>query len=331
APRPRLLTNRIKKRTINAEGGEKAVLREYTYTVPPEFDGEKLLRYLRNGLSMSARTVTKLRHDPGSMTNNGLPVRTIDPVHAGDTLRIILREPAVQSIPAGECMPDIIYADNDVLVINKPAMLAVHPTHNHQGDTLANQTAAYLAQNGQTAVFRAVGRLDKSTSGLVLCALNRHAASVLSGSFQKTYLAIAEGELSGFGTIDAPIMRPDPDKTLRAVGPGGDKAVTHWESLACGKGLTLLRLHLETGRTHQIRVHMAHMGHMLAGDEMYGGHTDLIARAALHCETLSFCQPVTGEAFTFTVPPPADMQALIRSFAPAFTMGVEKEKERRIL
>ena len=281
------------------------------YVIPTEYDGKKLLAFLRGGLGMSARTVTKLRHDPGSVLLNGKPVRTVDPVFAGARLCIRLRETgAPVAAEAGEPL-QIAYEDADLIVIDKPAGLAMHPTHNHQGDTLANRLSAYLAQKGAAAAFRAVGRLDKTTSGLVICALNRHSASAMQGDYQKTYFAVVEGALTGEGTVDRPIVRPDPGKTLRAVGAGGEPAVTHWTSLAAGNGHTLLRLTLETGRTHQIRVHCASIGHPLAGDEMYGGSRTLIGRAALHCGALAFTHPITGEALNFAAPMPADMRTLV--------------------
>ena len=133
------------------------------------------------------------------------------------------------------------------------------------------------------------------------------AASKLNGSYDKTYIAIAEGVYESIGTIDAPIIRPDPMKTLRAVGEGGEEAITHWTSLGCKNNLSLLEITLETGRTHQIRVHFASQGTPLAGDEMYGGHTDRIQRHALHCAKLEMNHPVTDEKMVFTAPLPQDM------------------------
>ena len=278
--------------------------------VPAEFDGKKLLAFLRGGLGMSARTVTKLRHDPGALTRGDEPIRTVDPVHAGDLLRIVLRETGAPVEPAAAGDLNVVYEDADLIVIDKPAGLAMHPTHNHQGDTLANRLTRYLMDRGRTAAFRAVGRLDKSTSGLVLCALNRHAAGVLQARYEKTYFAVAEGELTGGGTIDLPILRPDPGKTLRAVGEGGDRAVTRWQAVASGPAFSLLRVMPETGRTHQIRVHFAAIGHPLAGDEMYGGSRCEIGRAALHCGALSFAHPIGGQPLCFTAPLPPDMDRL---------------------
>ncbi len=284
--------------------------RELTLVIPPEYDGKKLIAFLRGSVGVSCRTLAKLKADPMGLSLNGAHVRTVDPVRAGDVLAVRFPQEAGGIAPAPHAALSVVYEDGDVLLINKPGDLAVHPTHNHQGDTLANQVAGYLAAKGTDAVFRAVGRLDKTTSGLVLCALNKHAAYRLSGNYEKTYLAVAEGRLSGSGVIDTPIYRPDPGKTLRAAGDHGDPAVTLWESLATNGSLSLLRVRPLTGRTHQIRVHFASVGCPLAGDEMYGGHADLISRAALHCETVRFVHPVTGEPMAFSALLPEDMQKL---------------------
>ena len=280
--------------------------RKIDCVIGDEFSGKPVKVYLRRVMHMSARTVNILKNDPLGLLLNGEHVRTVDPLTAGDVLSIRLpaEENGIAPMPFDDLR--VVYEDADVMVVNKPAGLAVHPTHNHQGDTLANMVAGYLKSKDENCVFRAVGRLDKQTSGLVLIALNRHAASRLQDHYEKTYLAIAQGEIAEAGTVDLPIVRPDPNKTLRAVGDDGEPAVTHYTPLLYEDGHTLLRLTLETGRTHQIRVHMASVGHPLAGDEMYGGNTARISRAALHCAALSFRHPVTGEALSFIAPVPED-------------------------
>lgn len=284
--------------------------RTLTYTVPDEFDGEKVNIFLRSGIGLSYRMVRSLKQIKGSMLLDGQPIRTIDPIRAGAKLTLTLPQDKSTAEPQ-QYEFEIIYEDNDILVINKPAGLAMHPTHNHQGDTLANAVAYYLKSKGKDAVFRVAGRLDKGTSGIVVCALHKMAASKLNGNYDKTYLAIVQGEYSGSGTINAPIIRPDPMKTLRAVGEGGEEAITHWTSLSCNGSLSLLEITLETGRTHQIRVHFASLGTPLAGDEMYGGSTEKIRRHALHCAKLRLNHPVTGEEMVFTAPPPEDMNKIL--------------------
>ena len=285
--------------------------RKIDYVVPPEFDGEKVNNFLRGGIGISYRTVRSLKQIKGSMLLDGEPIRTIDPLKAGSTLTLILPADKSTAEPQ-QAQFETVYEDDDILVINKPAGLAMHPTHNHQGDTLANAVAYYLAQKGKNAVFRAAGRLDKGTSGIVICALHKFASAKLAGSYEKEYIAVVEGEYTGSGTINAPIIRPDPMKTLRAVGEDGEHAVTHWTALENANGLSKLHITLETGRTHQIRVHFAWLGTPLAGDDMYGGSTEKISRHALHCAKVTLIHPVTNEKMVFEAPLPDDMKKLFR-------------------
>ena len=284
--------------------------RRIKYPIEKEYDGMKLYTYLKAVLGMSTTSVRKLKHSENGLTLNGGYIRTVDLLKAGDELLITFPEEENRIEPTSAEHLDIVYEDDDVLVLNKPAFLAMHPTHNHQGDTLANEVAAYLAAKGKNTLFRAVGRLDKCTSGLVVCALNRHASSKLQGEYDKTYIAIAGGNFEGRGTINKPICRPDPGKTLRAVGEEGEYAVTHWESIATDGEASVLRVTLETGRTHQIRVHFASLGAPLLGDEMYGSTFTGISRAALHCAEVSFLHPISGEALHFEAPLPEDMRKL---------------------
>lgn len=205
---------------------------------------------------------------------------------------------------------DIIYEDDDILVINKKPDIAMHESHNHRCDALSNAVAFHLMKEGKECVFRSVGRLDKGTSGIVVCALNKFSAAKLSGKIYKEYLAVAGGEFYGDGVIDKPIIRPDPMKTLRDVGVGGERAVTHWKSLKVKDGCTLLRIHLETGRTHQIRVHFKSLGAPLVGDDMYGSTDKRLSHQALHCCFVRFTHPVTEQIMEFTAPMPDDMNKL---------------------
>lgn len=285
-------------------------MRHIEYVIPESFNGKKVLHFLRGEAKLSARLVNSLKRIENGITCNGQHIRTVDLLKKGDVLAVNLPEDKPSVEPIGFPL-DIVYEDSDILVINKPAGLAMHPTHNHQGDTLANGVAAYFRDKGQSVTFRAVGRLDKGTSGLVLCALNKPAASKSAGHFHKTYYAVVGGVFRGSGTIDRPIYRPDPMKTLRAVGDEGDRAVTHWQSLWTDGKTSLLEIHLETGRTHQIRVHFASCGTPLCGDDMYGSSDTRINRAALHCGKLELIHPITEENLTFQVPFPADFAALL--------------------
>ncbi|MBR3767260.1 MAG: RluA family pseudouridine synthase [Clostridia bacterium] len=284
--------------------------RTINYEIPPELNGEKLIVFLRGHIKISARLLSKLKNDPLGLLRNGEHIRTVDKVFTGDIITVNFPDEA-GDIPPSDCDDLlIVYEDEDILIINKSADIAMHPTHNHQGDTLANKIAAYFISKNKNIVFRAVGRLDKCTSGLVIIALNAHAANILSEKVEKEYIAIAGGEFHGEGTINKPIIRPDAGKTYRWVGEGGEYAVTHWKSIITDGKRTVLRIHLETGRTHQIRVHFASLGAPLAGDDMYGSKDFSIDRAALHCASLKFLHPVTGKELFFEAQLPDDMKKI---------------------
>lgn len=285
--------------------------RRLQYTIPHEYSSRRVLDFLKH-LGFSHRLITKLKQTPDGILLNGEHIRTIDLMSEGDLLEINLPTDKKESISIPVEMPlDIIYEDDDILVLNKPAMLAVHESHNHLGDTLSNAVAFHLKKEGKPSVFRAVGRLDKGTSGLMVCALNRYAASRLSGKIKKQYLAIATGIYEGEGTIDAPIYRPDPILTVRTVDERGERAITHWKALKNDGKNTLLRVKLETGRTHQIRVHFASLGTPLVGDTMYGTPDERICHQALHCCECRFIHPVKNEEMHFFCDMPDDMKSII--------------------
>lgn len=198
-----------------------------------------------------------------------------------------------------------MYEDDFAAVVDKPAGLAVHPTLNYPDATLANGWLYRLAGQGRTGVFRPVNRLDKNTSGLVLLAQNAFAAPLLAASAAKCYLALAEGNIEpGLHTVDAPIARRGDTIIGRCVRQDGKPSLTKLWALASAGGHTLIACRPVTGRTHQIRVHMAYLGHPLAGDTLYGGHTALIQRHALHCAILTFHDPVTSAPRWFASPAP---------------------------
>lgn len=286
-------------------------MREISYTVEDYFEGKKLISFLRGHIKISVRLMRSLKRTEGGIKINGNAARTVDILHKGDTVTLTIKEDESHSIPSDYPI-EVIYEDEDVLVVNKPAMLPMHESHNHQGDTLANAVAGYFEKKGKCFSFRAVGRLDKGTSGLVICALNSHAAARLSGNFEKTYYAVATGHYEGEGTINKPIYRPDPMKTYRTADDRGDRAVTHYKVLESGEDYSLMEIHLETGRTHQIRVHFAFLGTPLYGDGMYGKEDSNIDRQALHCGRLSFLHPVTGEKISLEAPLPEDMKSLLK-------------------
>lgn len=293
--------------------------RQLTFTVDEKYDGKKLKAFMRVRVGTSSSTLNKLKNDPLGLLLNGEHVRTVDIVHAGDILTVNLPEESGNIPTADFSSLDVLYEDEDILIINKPAGLAMHPTHNHQGDTLANQVAGYFAAGNRDIVFRAIGRLDKCTSGLVLIALNRHSASLLSENIEKEYIAIVGGHYEGSGTIDKNIYRPDPMKTLRAAdetGEKGERAVTHYRVLASDGERSVVSVRLETGRTHQIRVHFASLGTPLVGDEMYGSEDRAASRALLHCAAMEFVHPVSREKMRIRAPLPEDMKALLPTVSP---------------
>ena len=283
-------------------------MREFVFSVPGEYAGRPIIGFLRGGLGFSTRIVQTLRHTPGAVLLNGTPARVIDKLQAGDELRVLL--PDNSSPPLLWDAPlDIVYEDDDLLVINKPAGLSVHPTRNHPNGTLANAVAAHIIKGGgEPSAARAVGRLDKGTSGLILFAKNIYAASLLNGKIEKIYIALASAHLPESGTVDVPIYRPDPLKTLRAAGETGDSALTHYRVISYHGDYSLCEVKIETGRTHQIRVHMQYLGAPLVGDDMYGGPlTDCLKRPALHCRSIKFMHPAQNRLMTFCADMPADI------------------------
>lgn len=288
-------------------------MRKISYNIEKDFDQKKVKVFLK-AQGVSTRLMQTLKQIPDGMLLNGRHIRTIDILREGDNLTLNIPSDEMRIEPI-EMPLDIAYEDEDIIVINKPNGLAMHPTHNHQGDTLANALAAYLQSNGRSCVFRAVGRLDKCTSGLVVCALNPLSASKLSGKVQKRYYALLSKKLSGSGTIDRPIIRPDPMKTYRAVGRGGEEALTHWRAVASDEKRSLVDVSLETGRTHQIRVHFASMGAALCGDEMYGSEDLSVGRAALHCYFVELIHPVTNKKMCFSAKMPEDMLSIVNEMS----------------
>lgn len=285
-------------------------MRSIDYTVTEYFDEKKVFNFLRGHVKISVRLLRSLKRVEGGIMLNGERARTIDIIHTGDIVTINIPEDDTTSIPTDFPL-DVVYEDDDLLIVNKPPMLPMHESHNHQGDTLANAVAGYLTKKGKSAAFRAVGRLDKGTSGIVVCALNTHIAARLSGNIKKQYLALVTAKYTEDGTINKPIYRPDPMKTYRTADDRGDYAVTHYHVQESGEEYSLMRIDLETGRTHQIRVHFAYLGTPLYGDRMYGKEDERICHQALHCENVRFIHPVTNEEIFLQASMPQDMQKLL--------------------
>lgn len=261
--------------------------------------------FLRRGLGVSARVLTQQKFLEGGLLLNGKPCRAVDRLAAGDSLALVFPDEPVDYPPApGELA--VVYEDGDYLVVNKPPAMPVHPSPGHDRDSLLNRVAYYYQQTGQAHRVRPLYRLDKDTTGLVVLAKHRAAASC--SRVEKRYYALCQGELAGSGTIDAPIGLGAGSKIVREFGVGRP-AVTHWKALAHGSGHTLLSLKLETGRTHQIRCHLAGIGHPLAGDDLYGGSLALLPRQALHCGRALLICPALGLARELQADLPRDLRS----------------------
>ena len=262
---------------------------------------------------MADGAIVRVKTVPDGICRNGVHARTVDRVAAGDVLTVRIDDKRSGGKFTPVAVPlDILYEDADLLALNKPAGMAVHGGYDRGEPTVANALAAYL---GPDAVFHPVNRLDRGTSGVMLVARSGYVHDRLrrvlhTGDFRRTYLAVACGTgLPPRGTIDLPIARADDGSTRRIPAPGGQPSVTDYTVLAERDGCMLLRVAPRTGRTHQIRVHFAALGHPLLGDALYGGDTALLTRPALHSAAADFAQPVTGQSLHIIAPIPDDLRA----------------------
>ena len=297
-----------------------------TYPITESDSDQRIYDFLcHHGYSRHIRTW--LKQHPGSVRLNGEEALFYFPLKNGDLLEISLEEehPSENIVPV-DLPIHIIYEDEDLMVIDKTADMPVHPSIGNYENTLANAAAWYFHRQDIPFVFRCINRLDRDTTGLLILAKHMLSGAILSDQMKKraihrTYLAITEGKTDPAGTIDSPIGRTDQSLILRQVDhENGDSACTHYlqkcwhpktfypETLPVPQdGLSLVQLQLETGRTHQIRVHMTSIGHPLIGDTLYNPETALMNRQALHSYRLAFTQPVTGVSLEFTSPLPEDM------------------------
>ena len=282
------------------------------YVVPVEYDGDTVQNFLRRGCGLSWRMVVRLKHAENGIAVDGTHARSIDRVRAGQVVTLTMPEEQVKI--EGVPMPlDIVYEDEYLLVVNKPPYLAVHPSAGKPEPTLANGVVAYYESRGVSHSFRPVNRLDRNTSGLLLAGKNPHVVFALAGNVKKEYRAIVLGTVPASGTVDAPIRVKEGCTITREVGEGGKESVTHYEVLAHDGELSYLRVWLETGRTHQIRVHLSSLGFPLAGDTMYGTDETVMPRHALHCGKMEFSHPITGKTVEVTAPLPDDMRQVLEN------------------
>lgn len=319
--------------------------RIFHYQVTEAEEGISVRDYLR-GRGYSRHILAHIKRTEGGICRNGKTVPVTVSLHAGDCLDIRLEEVSASEHILPAPVPfSVVFEDEDLLVVNKPADTPIHPSFQNRENTLANGVLHYYEQQGMPFVFRCINRLDRDTSGLLIIAKNMLSSSILSTimkqrtltqeemcgctsehfadtactslqdrKIRRTYLAIAEGQICQGGSIAAPIGRKEGSVLERCVDfDHGEYAVTHYQPLLYREdlNLTLVSLELETGRTHQIRVHMGYLGHPLIGDYLYYPRRDLINRQALHSWKLEFSHPITQKRLSFQAPLPEDMQFIL--------------------
>ena len=284
---------------------------ELSFIVPPKFEGGCLRDFLRVS-GVSATLIKAVKQETGGFWVEDGPARICDIIHAGQMVTFVLPPEKPTTVTPQDIPLQIVYESQHVMVLEKPAGMAVHPTLNYADGTLANAYMGLLRQRGRQGVFRPVNRIDKDTSGLVLCAKNAYAAPLLARGVSKVYRAVVQGcppEVQG--EIDAPIARAPGSIILRQVSPEGKPSHTRYTVETQTNGFCLVAAVPVTGRTHQLRVHFAHISCPLAGDELYGGSREQIGRQALHCARMEFTEPGSGKTVVEESPLPPDMQRLL--------------------
>ena len=302
-------------------GKIKLVERILTYPITKEYDGLSIKEFLKKQ-NYSDQLIIALKKMEQSILVNDVWCYVNHILCNHDQLVIKIKEQGLSEKISPVSLPlSIVYEDDDLLVLNKAANMPIHPSMKHSHSTLANAVMYYYLSKGCPFTFRCVNRLDKDTSGLTIIAKNMLSASILSTqvankALTREYLAIVNGIPTTLdGTIDAPIARVSDSIIEREVNQNtGETAITHYHTLKTYTSLALLSLTLETGRTHQIRVHLKHMNHPIIGDFLYNPDFTYIQRQALHSYRLSFSHPITHEPLTFIAPLPSDMQSILDSF-----------------
>ena len=289
-----------------------------------------LLLFLKRELGFSSKLIKHLKFTEGGITVNGEHATVRRILQTDDIVELAFEDEAAAPIEPIDLPIEILYEDDELVVPSKPANMPTHPSHDHHYDTVANALAYRYASLGIPFVFRPINRLDRNTSGLLLIARNRPAAGKLSasmkaGAIQKTYLAVLDGEMQEpEGVIDAPLHRTEKSIIVREVcapdAPDADAARTEYRVLAKGNGHTLVEARPITGRTHQLRVHFAHLGHPITGDDLYGSPSPDIDRHALHAYTLSFPHPSDGHFLSLTSPLAKDFAHLMANYFPKFVL-----------
>ena len=279
-------------------------------------ENSTLKSILLDKLNFSVRSLSKMKREQSVLVNGKFKKPSVN-IEKGDLIEVKINEEMANFIQQ-DLNLDIIYDDFDLIMVNKPPFMVVHPTKSHVDNTIANGVTDYITKKGEKVKIRFVNRLDMNTSGLVIVAKNAYAHHTLStdmsnNKVEKKYITIVKGILENdFGTIDEPIYRQEEDSIKRIVDERGQRSVTHYKVLQRLNDATVLEVKLETGRTHQIRVHMNYIGHGIIGDELYGYVDESLSnRQALHAYSLEFSQPRTKENLSFIAEIPDDMKKLI--------------------
>lgn len=290
------------------------------YCISKEDDG-KLIKLFLQEQGFSRQNLVELKKIPESILLNGVWEYVTCRLTEGDVLRIhIVEGESSEKIPPVELPFPIVYEDEDIVAVNKPADMPIHPSLNNYENTLGNAAAYYFAKQGKSFIFRCINRLDRDTTGLTILAKHMVSCSILQSDMverkiSREYLAIVEGVFENAeGTIDAPIGRKEGSTIERMIDyENGERAVTHYRVLEQKENVAMLALKLETGRTHQIRVHMTSIGHPLIGDFLYNPQNKGMSRQALHAWKLSFNHPITNKTLKLEAPMPEDMKTFWES------------------
>ena len=283
-----------------------------TYPIQKDAAGWSILRFLKEK-HYSRSVMIQLKKTKNGIQINHEWAYVNHILKEGEILTIELIEPeAAQKISPTALPICVVYEDEDLLVINKPANMPIHPSIGHDKNTLANAVLYHAIQKQESYPYRCINRLDKDTSGLTIIAKNTYSSCLLyeqmrKRTIQRTYYAIVQGITPETGTICAPIARQKDTIIARTVSADGEPAVTHFQTLATKDDLSFVKLWLDTGRTHQLRVHMCHIGHPLMGDFLYNPKDSRMKRQALHAGNLNFIHPITGQTLTLLAPLPEDM------------------------
>ncbi len=293
------------------------MVRTITYQIAPEFEGATISYYLKQQ-GFTGKSNRELKNRDGAFSANGSVCDGSFRLTAGDLLQVSITEMERSEGILPENLPlAILYEDEDILVVDKPAGMAIHPSVNHREGTLANAVAGYYARQGIPYVFRCLNRLDKETSGVTVLAKHSISGSILSkqvkeGGFVKEYRAIVCGSLPAEGDICLPIGRKAGSIIERCIDmEHGREAVTHYRKISERGKYSFAAVKLDTGRTHQIRLHMKAIGHPLPGDYLYHPDFEDIKRQPLHCYRMELTHPITGERMAFVAELPEDMQRLL--------------------